>query len=369
MPAPQPTVWIAEPHTLAKHAILKGYLEAWFPILSRHRGRVVYFDGFAGPGRYSHGEDGSPVIALKVALAHRPALQAELVFTFVEERADRAAHLRSVEIPALALPPNFKTQVATGEFASVLGRTLDALDIRGQQIAPTFAFVDPFGISGLPFSLVSRLLRRPRCEVLITFMTSTINRFVTELPDHVNDLIGDDGAADIIAAASDRVSTTRLLYQQALGRVASHVRFFQMQDTRNLPVYDLFFATNHPLGLAKMKEAMWGVDATGSYLFSDRTDPNQTILFTSEPGLDLARSLAVRFAGQTVTTQAIFREVLDSTPYIEKHARDALGLLELAHDGLPPLRVEPLKTDGSKRRKGTFPEGVVLHFDREQSDE
>src|SRR5438132_1710059 len=28
-----PTRWPIEAHTLVKHAILKGYLEAWFPIL------------------------------------------------------------------------------------------------------------------------------------------------------------------------------------------------------------------------------------------------------------------------------------------------------------------------------------------------
>ena len=62
-----PTVWPAEPHTLAKHAILKEYLKAWMPILSRQSARVhapgrevLFVDGFAGPGRYSGGEPGSP---------------------------------------------------------------------------------------------------------------------------------------------------------------------------------------------------------------------------------------------------------------------------------------------------------------------
>ena len=35
-----PTVWHAEPHTIAKHAILERYLEAWFPILSQQSQRV-----------------------------------------------------------------------------------------------------------------------------------------------------------------------------------------------------------------------------------------------------------------------------------------------------------------------------------------
>ena len=53
-------VWPIEPHTKAKHQILEEYLKAWYPILSSWQGRVLYLDGFAGPGTYSGGEDGSP---------------------------------------------------------------------------------------------------------------------------------------------------------------------------------------------------------------------------------------------------------------------------------------------------------------------
>lgn len=35
-----PVVWRAEPHTPAKHAILKRYLDAWIPILLRQSRRV-----------------------------------------------------------------------------------------------------------------------------------------------------------------------------------------------------------------------------------------------------------------------------------------------------------------------------------------
>lgn len=72
-----PTVWDASPHTIAKHAILREYLAAWFPILSRQSAKVqsthpantkneiLFIDAFAGPGEYANGEPGSPIIALK----------------------------------------------------------------------------------------------------------------------------------------------------------------------------------------------------------------------------------------------------------------------------------------------------------------
>jgi three-Cys-motif partner protein len=94
MAAPKSTTWQLEPHTAAKHAILRRYLSAWLPILSQGSfGTVVYIDAFAGPGVYSGGEDGSPVIALKELIGHRAELTAKAVFHFVELDDDRAAML------------------------------------------------------------------------------------------------------------------------------------------------------------------------------------------------------------------------------------------------------------------------------------
>jgi hypothetical protein len=50
---PRDTIWPIEPHTAAKHQILRKYLDAWFPILATYNKRIVYVDGFAGPGRYT----------------------------------------------------------------------------------------------------------------------------------------------------------------------------------------------------------------------------------------------------------------------------------------------------------------------------
>lgn len=362
MAAPAATIWEAEPHTLAKHAILRGYLEAWFPILARYSDRIVYIDGFAGPGRYSNGEDGSPIIALKVAANHRAALKSELVFMFVEDRQDRAAHLRDREIPALKLPAHFRPNVYEGQFAPILEGAFDQLDAKGLQMAPTFAFIDPFGISGLPFSLIERLLRRPRGEALITFMASTVHRFVTELPEHINELMGNPAAAEIIQRAEDRVVAARILYEQSLRRVVRFVRFFQLRDASDRPIYDLFFATNNSTGHEKMKEAMWRVDASGTYSFSDGADPNQQILFGPTPGIDLSLRLWRAFQGKTAYVEDVFRYVSE-TAYLAKHAREALRVLEsAARTAVERIEVDTLKRDGKKRQGRTFPPEVLVRF-------
>lgn len=56
---PHPVIWELKPHTKAKHDILRRYLQAWFAIMGQTYPRIVYIDGFAGPGEYDRGEEGS----------------------------------------------------------------------------------------------------------------------------------------------------------------------------------------------------------------------------------------------------------------------------------------------------------------------
>src|SRR6266508_3728294 len=73
------TLWPITRPTQAKHMILRTYLDAWLPILGAGRHaheHVVLIDGFAGPGRYSGGEPGSPLIMLEAYLDHSATLDA-----------------------------------------------------------------------------------------------------------------------------------------------------------------------------------------------------------------------------------------------------------------------------------------------------
>ncbi len=92
MPDPKPTIWDMEPHTETKHEVLRRYLDAWLPIMAQTYPRIIYLDGFAGPGIYSKRELGSPVIAISRAMEHTLArrFRAEIFFAFIEARPDRA---------------------------------------------------------------------------------------------------------------------------------------------------------------------------------------------------------------------------------------------------------------------------------------
>ncbi len=122
MAVPKDTTWEISAHTEAKHEILRRYLGAWFPILNRYNGRIVYIDGFSGPGRYKDGKPGSPLVALDVALTHRRTLDGKLIFLFIDERSDRIAHLRQ-ELATILLPSHFSVMAETGVFHQELGHS------------------------------------------------------------------------------------------------------------------------------------------------------------------------------------------------------------------------------------------------------
>src|ERR1039457_6104352 len=153
MAVPKDTLWPIEPHTQAKHEILRRYLSAWLPILSRSHDKIAFIDGFSGPGRYTGGEPGSPLVALDVAIHHLRALEGEIAFWFMDERQDRIDHLQQ-ELANLTIPKHFRIAIECNRFAENLTEALDSIFQDGLRMAPTFALVDPFGFSGIPYSLI-----------------------------------------------------------------------------------------------------------------------------------------------------------------------------------------------------------------------
>jgi three-Cys-motif partner protein len=91
----EPVLWDLGSHTPGKHLVLRGYLDAWFPILGMTQERILFIDGFAGPGEYTGGEAGSPIIALRTLKEHtaRGRFKARIVFLFVEDHEGRVKHL------------------------------------------------------------------------------------------------------------------------------------------------------------------------------------------------------------------------------------------------------------------------------------
>jgi three-Cys-motif partner protein len=352
---PKTTIWELEPHTAAKHEILRRYVQAWAPILSQGNfPHLVFVDGFAGPGRYSNGEEGSPIVAIKAVIDQPRPIKAKVDFHFIELDVKRSRHL-ATEIGSLALPANVSAKIHGGRaFQDTFPEVWDSYVSRsGRSRPPTFVFIDPFGFK-IPFSYVAKVLRAQSCEVLITFMFEEINRFLSQgqQPDNFDDLFGcrDWREGIDIKVPRERVKFLHDLYQRQLTQAAgaNFVRSFAMRNERNTMDYFLFFATNSEIGLKKIKEAMWRVDESGTYTFSDATDPNQSVLFSVEPDRELLKRIIVdKFSGTETTPGEIERFVVHETPFRETHYKKVLQSLEESE------RIAPINPPATRRR-GTY---------------
>ena len=315
------------PHTQAKHLILKRYLDRWFPILGKKERAINYIDGFAGPGEYQSGEEGSPQIALRAAMAHVQqgslSPDVKIDFSFIESDPESAAHLKK-RLASLQTPRSFHVEVIPGEFAQVMTAELDRITTAGMALAPTFAFVDPFGFSGIPYESMARILRFKKCEVFVNVMVEFINRFL-EHPDqkivaHFPETFGTEVVLKIPDQFGDREKAILALYRTQLSKLAKYVGRFDMHGRRDQKTYSLFFASNHPLGFEKMKEAMWSVDKVEGAKFSD-ADPGEGYAFELFGFWPLWDSLVDKFQGQKVLMGDLERYVIEKTDFLPTHAR------------------------------------------------
>jgi three-Cys-motif partner protein len=338
-------------------------LEAWTPILATSHRVILYVDGFAGPGAYAGGEEGSPIIALKAALQHQALIppETQLRFLFIEQDEYRAAHLDSL-VKSLSLPKNVNIRISSGGFEARFREViLDKYIERRAPLPPTFAFIDPFGFSQTPFELVKTILSYPSCEVLINFMYEEVNCFLRheDHPDTFDRLFGTQKWRDAPAGGvSARRSFLHDLYVEQLraSAKARYVRSFEMRNDNDVTDYFLFFATNNKLGIKEMKGAMWSVDQTGEFRFSDATNQAQMLLFGKPNYADLHRRIVDRFVGSEATVDEIEEFVLADTPFRETHyKRQVLAKLEASGD------IEVVAAPLS-RRKNSFPAGLRYRF-------
>ncbi|WP_040159118.1 three-Cys-motif partner protein TcmP [Nigerium massiliense] len=358
---PKETVWLLEPHTAAKHALLKKYLGAWFPILGSTGGRVVFLDGFAGPGNYDGGEPGSPIIALSALIDHSYFAtlgQCEFVFVFNENDPDRyrclEANLKSFQASRSPWPSNVRVRPSNEDFA-VLAKRLAS---HGQSLAPTFAFIDPFGYKGLELQDLADLLAADRCELFCYFDFNSAQRFATagNVDGHFEALFAcEDFKKAPPAGTPDRGEFLIRLFERQLGKVAkfNHVQSFAMRNRMGILGHYLVFATRSLTGLDKMKQVMWKIDPRGGYSFSDRLAGQEVLFGDAADTRPLRDALLHKFSGMSVPIQEVIDWVVAETPYHSGHVKRAT---------LKPMEDDQLVSAVGRSRRGTYPGGCTVTF-------
>ncbi len=366
MPSKQfDTIWKAEPHTIAKITILEAYLQAWLQIMGRSMAGadILYVDGFAGPGEYTNYVKGSPVAALnaaKTALASsgHSWKAGTMHCVFIESDEKRFKYLQQV-VGRLETSKWAKVHLIPKSFSGGIAQLKSEIPWAFSGAYPLFVFIDPFGATGAPFAVVADILKSPRSEVLINFDADSIAR-IYRAEDRANstvlldEIFGNHDWERGLAGITDFNALCRQvlkLYKQGL-RWLPNVNYtfaFEMRTHAKSLNYYLVFASQHHLGLEKMKEAMRKVDQTGAYQFSDaHVDQYRSFRF-DEPE-DYSPLLFARFQGKSVRYEELRDFALNETPFT--NPKSMLKELE-------KRELITVVANDPKRKKGTFNEEKI----------
>jgi three-Cys-motif partner protein len=292
----------------------------------------------------------------------------EFLFLFIEHDADNVASLRQAIADYRAAwekengtwPTGVKYHVREGTFADNAAELCEYLEQQRARLAPTFAFIDPFGWTGMPMHLIGRLLNHPSCEVFVNFMVGFINRFVTHphQSQNMNELFGLN-VEQMLAyhQEGDRVEYLRDLYRSQLKSIAGfpYVPWFAMKNQTGNIVYYLLHGTRSVRGVEKMKDAMWKMAPGGDYSFSDRL-AGLDVLFQPEADLQpLRRALLEQFAGQRgiPINPGLQEWVILNTPYRKPHLTQVLKQME---SEIP----SPIRVNRPLGKRQQFAPGVTL---------
>ena len=328
------TLWPIEEQTEGKHLLLKSYLDGWFPILGSFNGRLLFIDGFAGPGEYTGGELGSPLVALDSVRRHKNERRlkgVEVVFLFIESDERRAEHLQGL-VDHRPPTPGTTVTVLQGGFEDNMTNLLDQIDHQNATLDPAFVMVDPFGVKGSPMRLIQRILRNPKSECLISFMYEPIRRFhgTPEYETHLDDLFGAETwreCFDIANETERKQFFHELFTQQLRGNGAKYVVTFELYKGGR-HIYTLYFTTSNLKGCDLMKSCIWKLDRAGTFSFRSYA-VGQLALFGANTDR-LAQQLRREFGHEWASIKEIERFVMsDATPFHSGHLRrDTLRPLE-----------------------------------------
>jgi len=334
--------WEYKEHTRVKHILLSKYLKVWITALGKYNDKICYFDGFAGRGEYIDGTLGSPLRALKLADELSEYFK-KLICYFVEKDTDNFNNLTEVlerERPNIR---NWGKKIfiekENDEFSKVVSKIFQEMR-EGYTLAPSFFFIDPFGFSGVPFQVVTKILSQQKTEVFFTFMVRDIARFIElpELEEIFQTLFVTDKWKAILRSSQRPEVALINLYREQLHEVAKvkySCAFRVCMSEKIQTLYYLIHASNNIKGHLIMKDIMCNQSALGDFAYlgpEDITARSQMKLFDINSIEELKQHLTERFAGRSITYNKIQEEICtpwySEPPYVGKHYNKALKELE-----------------------------------------
>ena len=372
--------WVIEEQTKVKHRLLEEYIDVWMAVMFSQQDkigvkqRLVYVDGFGGPGIYWADElkkatvPGSPVIVAEQANKFLDKNPTREVVIFGIDNDQRCVKTLQTELNNRNKHKQHWKALHT-TFEEAVNILFDYLVKDGKHIAPMFFFIDPFGYSGFKMETLKRILKHPRTELFVNLMTYDISRFLTA--DHASESLEQLFGTRSFAGASnltgdERVARVVDLYCRQLQHVAGaeFVQRFRIntpgQGTR--PKYFLIHGSKHLKALKVMKDAM-KKHSTQSFRFEAiGLDPSRQLdLFEPSSEEKLCKQIHAYLRGHSkkdIPYEEVEAWAYVTTGGVASNIKAALLRLVKEQD----LRIHRL----AKQKRSTVTKGATI--ERPQSD-
>jgi len=370
-------------HSLIKHELLRGYLEVLLSIVGVSGvKKFAYVDCFAGPwGDDTESLEGTSIaISLEILAKVRDTLEKvhgvrglEFRAIYVEAAKKRYKHLS--DYLGKNCPNGIQCHALHGDY-SVLQDEI--LKLCGDQ-SFAFFFVDPKGWVDVGVPKLTKLLRRPKSEFLITFMYDFLNRAIgmVDYREQTSQMLGKLEEEDYVQldylSPAERAEWVVRKYREHLKAVMGPdgnfpARAFHadvLHKSKERVHYHLVYLTRHHKGIVKFAEASEKIGSLQKIVRAQRKldSSDQGSLFSAEElvenegGARASLDDVKAYWLAHLTNQAErcdegrLADMLEETGWLTRDFQDAFRELQVEK------KVENL--DGSSRRTKHY-----VHFDK-----
>jgi three-Cys-motif partner protein len=160
-----------KPWSKIKDNILTKYLEPYINKIKELKRPIVIVDGFAGPGKFSDGFEGSPLIICKRIDEERSKLNIPIFGIFIDKKKRHYTALKNNL-------QNYIDGKIVFVFREDFGNLIEEI-IELVKDSSVLFYLDPFGIRGIEFDKLQKIFERVNIastEVLINFNYSSFVR-------------------------------------------------------------------------------------------------------------------------------------------------------------------------------------------------
>lgn len=156
------------PWSVIKDEVLRSYMRPYIAKVAKLGRPIILIDGFAGPGKFGDGSEGSPLIICQAAEERAKNKYLAIFVNRQKSHHDQLSHVLG------DLIEKGKVVAIHGTAETLLAKVKDLLGDH-----TVFLYLDPFGLRGCEFSTIAPFVKRNKAfstEIVINLSIPTIHR-------------------------------------------------------------------------------------------------------------------------------------------------------------------------------------------------